>query len=69
MMAKRISVRELAKILGFEIVGKLTRLPDGTYGIGGHYPIYIDEAGNEYLPGLVGDVSCGCIIKADGGVI
>ena len=69
-MSKRyFPVREMAQILHFEIVGKLTRVSDSWYGFNGHSPIYIDDAGNEYIPGLIGDVSCGCIVTADGAVI
>lgn len=68
-----MTVREYAKAVGFEVVGRLRRLPDVYYGMDNrhHYPLWIDEAGNEY---------CGsyrphhpnegyCIITADGGVI
>lgn len=65
-MSKYISARELAKILGFEVVGKLTRLPDSYYGMHNKYPLYIDEAGNEYHLGKVGDASPGCIVDVNG---
>lgn len=67
-MAKWFSVRELAKILDFQIVGKLKRMPDERWGLNCHAPCYMDEAGNEYYPGLLGDVCPGCIIDAKGGV-
>jgi hypothetical protein len=65
-----MTVREYSKLKGFEVVGKLKRLPDVYYGVDNksHYPLWIDEAGNEYC----GDYSkdgCYCIITADGGVI
>lgn len=65
-MKKYISARELAKILNFEVVGSLKRLPDAYYGMRNHYPLYIDEAGNEYHLGKVGDVSPGCIVDIHG---
>lgn len=65
-----MSIREYAKSVGFEIVGKLKRLPDVYYGMDNknHYPLWIDEAGNEYC-GSNGKCDCYCIITADGGVI
>ena len=63
-----MTVREYAESIGFEVVGKLRRLPDGSYGREGkkHSPLWVDEAGNEYW----GDMNGGyCIITADGGVI
>ena len=44
-----MTVREYAKSVGFEIAGKLKRLPDVYYGMDDshHYPLWIDEAGNE----------------------
>ena len=68
-MGKYISARELARKLGFSIAGKLKRLPDVRFGLYGHSPLYIDEAGNEYHVGLRGDVCEGCIVTADGKVI
>lgn len=65
-MSKYISVRELAKILNFEVVGKLKRISDRKYGFGNHYPVYVDEAGNEYLLNKVGGVTPGCIVEANG---
>ena len=67
-MRSYIPVRELAKILKFEVVGKLKRMPDEQYGFGCHYPCYMDEAGNEYYPAEINSVSCGCIVDVDGGV-
>ena len=62
-----MTIREYAKIVGFEIVGKLTRFPKGeTYGIDNRKQrAYIDEAGNEYYS----DKDCFCIVTADGGII
>ena len=50
--------------------GKLKRLPDVYYGMDDshHYPLWIDEAGNEYRGSYSRD-GCYCIITADGGVI
>lgn len=66
------TIREFAKEVGFEIVGKLTRHPelemelqwDGTKKRGKER-IYLDEAGNEYIIGQKGV----CIVDTDGGVI
>ena len=58
-----MSIRKQAKILGFEIVGKLTRHSELELF---HYEkFYIDEAGNEYIlrRGVL------TIVTADGGVI
>lgn len=62
-----MKVREYAKIVGFQIVGKLSRFPQGeTYGIDNRKQrAYIDEAGNEYYM----DKGCACIVTADGAVI
>lgn len=68
-MTNRISPKELARILGFTIVGKLRRLPDTRYGVGGRDPLWIDEAGNEYHCGRRDDVCPGCVVTKDGGVI
>lgn len=68
-----MTVREYAKAVGFEVVGRLRRLPDVYYGMDNrhHYPLWIDEAGNEYCgnyhPHHPNDGYC--IITADGGVI
>ena len=64
-----ISVRELAAIKGFEVVGKLTRIADNRFGFYGHCPQYVDEAGNTYILGTKYESGCGCIVTADGGVI
>lgn len=65
-----MTVREYAKLMRFEVVGKLKRLPDVYYGVENksHYPLWIDEAGNEYC-GSYNKDDCYCIITADGGVI
>ena len=64
-----MKMREYALSKGFEIVGKLKRLPDAHYGVNNRkYPVWIDEAGNEYCGSYSKD-GCYCIITADGGVI
>lgn len=65
-----MTIREYAKNIGFEVVGKLKRLPDVHYGMGNsnNYPLWIDEAGNEYC-GSYSKNDSYCIITADGGVI
>lgn len=65
-----MTIREYAKNIGFEVVGKLKRLPDVHYGMGNsnNYPLWIDEAWNEYCGSYSKDDSY-CIITADGGVI
>lgn len=64
-----MTVREYAKSVGFEVVGKLKRMPDVYYGIGNnHYPLWIDEAGNKYCGSYSKDGDC-CIITVDGSVI
>lgn len=65
-----MTIREYAKNIGFEVVWKLKRLPDVHYGMGNsnNYPLWIDEAGNEYCGSYSKDDSY-CIITADGGVI
>ena len=64
-----MTVRELAKLKDFTVVGKLTRIHDTRYGVDGkHYPCYMDEAGNEYWMSDDG-VTEGCIVTADGGVL
>ena len=67
--AKHIGPRALAGILCFTVIGKLRRLPDTRYGITGHDPCWIDEAGNEYQCGLLHDVCPGVIVTAEGEVI
>lgn len=68
-----MTIREYAKAVGFEVVGRLRRLPDVYYGMDDkhHYPLWIDDAGNEYCgsyhPNHPNDGYC--IITADGGVI
>lgn len=62
-----MTVREYAKSIDFEIVGKLKRLPDVRYACDGELcPIWIDEAGNEYLGSYIEDGYSIC--TADGGV-
>lgn len=58
-----MNIRQQAKALKFEIVGKLTRRPE--WEKSRHERAYIDEAGNEYYTrrGVL------TIVTADGGVI
>lgn len=65
-----MKIREYAKLVGFEIVGKLSRFPKGeTYGIDYRKQrAYIDEAGNEYYTDS-GDACGCCIVTADGRII
>ena len=67
-----MTIREYAKQVGFQIVGKLTRRPDlddvsrdWSVRIRRRNACYMDEAQNEYY---IGDDGC-YIITADGGVI
>lgn len=64
-----MNIREAAERWGFSPVGRLRRMPDVHYGMGNaHYPLWIDEAGNEFC--LTNDgKELACIITADGGVI
>ena len=64
-----MTVREYAKSIGFDVVGKLKRLPDIYYGMDNkhHYPMWIDDAGTEYC-GDYRKKDCYCIITVDGGV-
>lgn len=65
-----MTVREYAKLKGFKVVGKLKRLSDVYYGVDNksHYPLWIDEVGNEYCGSYSKDVGF-CIITSDGGVL
>ena len=58
-----MSIREQAKRLGFEIIGRLTRRPDWERST--KERAYIDDAGNEYYTwrGIL------TIVTANGGVI
>lgn len=67
-----MTARQFAKLVGFEVVGKLTRVPMKEPGAS----LWIDEAGNEYVktptvPAFkFSKWGCGWyIITADGGVI
>ena len=62
-----MTIREYAKSVGFEIVGRLSRFPKGeTYGIDNRKQrAYIDEAGNEYYI----DKGGACIVATDGKII
>lgn len=63
-----MTVRELAASRGFSVEGKLRRVKDRKFGIDGHYPVYIDEGGNEYWMSNDG-VTGGCIVTKNGGVL
>ena len=58
-----MTVREFAKSVGFEVVGKLKHMKAVR-----NQKWYIDEAGNEYWLDNAGK-NCICIVTADGGVI
>ena len=66
-------IREFAKSVGHEVVGKIVRRPDLEYDTDWYdgskkwsgYRSYVDEAGNEYIIGKTGV----CIVTVDGGVI
>ena len=62
-----MSIREYAALVGFQIVGKLRRFPQGeTYGFDNRKQrAYIDEAGNEYYASK----DCYCIVTATGKII
>ena len=62
-----MKIRDYAKAVGFQIVGKLTRFHKGeTYGADNRkQKAYIDEAGNEYYM----DKHSACIVTADGRII
>lgn len=68
-----MKIRDYAKFVGFEIIGKLTRRPSWEYikdiSTGEEYHSgrrhYSDEAGNEYITGRG---EC-CIVTADGSTI
>ena len=68
-----MTIREYAKSVGFEVVGKLKRLPDehwkGTPTIGASdYRMWIDEAGNVYEY-RYNNHNHFCIITADDGTV
>lgn len=68
-----MNIRQYAKVVGFEIVGKLTHRPEWEYtrdGFTGEmkhsgFKHYADEGGNEYISGK-GHV---CIVTADDAII
>lgn len=62
-----MTVREYAKAVGFQIVGKLTRYPQGeTYGVDNRKQrAFVDEAGNQYYASK----SCYCIVTISGKII
>ena len=62
-----MTIREYAQRHGFDVVGKLKRIPafDGRDPDGKRYRFYMDEANNEYTINSNGV----CIVTADGGVI
>ena len=57
-------IREYAKSIGFEVVGKLKREKDCRYGFNGRYPVWTDEAGNAYC-GSYSKTGKYCIVTAD----
>ena len=58
-----MKIRDYAKSVGFEVVGKITYLGKRNRDT----RVYIDEAKNEYwLDEVLGTI---CIVTADGGVI
>lgn len=65
-----MTIREQAKkVFGFEVVGRLTRMKDTYFGVQySHYPLWMDEAGNEYDMSADGK-TLECIVTADGGVM
>lgn len=58
------TIREFAKNVGHEVIGKLTRIAEKETEQD-RSKFYMDEAGNEYWIGKKGI----CIVTADGGVI
>ena len=62
-----MTIREYAKLVHFDIVGKLHRFPkEETYGADNRKQrAYIDDAGNEYYI----DKGGACIVTTDGRVI
>lgn len=46
-----ISCRELAKLKGIEVIGKL-KMHWEKYGIDRRQRVYVDEAGTKYYPGI-----------------
>lgn len=64
-----MNIRKEAERMGYTVIGKLKRMPDVYYGMGqAHYPLWVDEAGNEYCLSNDGK-ELDCIITANGGVI
>ena len=59
-----ISCRELARLKGVEVVGKL-KMHWEKYGIDRRQRVYVDEAGNKYYPGI----DCAIIILANGKIL
>lgn len=59
-----ISCRELAKLKGVEVVGKLKMCWE-KFGIDSRQRVYFDEAGNKYYPGI----DCAIIILANGKIL
>ena len=57
------TIRDYAKEVGFEIVGKLTRTPEAE--MSDKHRAYVDQAGNEYYK----SGNSICITTADGAVI
>ena len=64
-----MKIREFAKAHNHEVVGKLKRVKDVHYGVqNSSYPLWIDEARNEYCMSKDGK-ACECIVTFDGGII
>lgn len=59
-----ISCRDLAKLKGIEVVGKL-KMHYEKYGIYRRQRVYVDEAGNKYYPGIDSAI----IILANGKIL
>lgn len=63
-----MTIREQAQEkFGFAVDGKLTRQKDVVFG-NTNYPLWTDEAGNEYDMSKDGKTLV-CIVTADGGVV
>lgn len=63
-----MTIREYAKQVGFPVVGKLHRMPDGKQRRRKRREVYwTDEAGNEYYRSH--DGKSACIVTTEGAVI
>ena len=66
MKTRQMSFRDYAKSRGFTVVGKLRRVKDRHYGVqDSHYPLWVDEAGNEYMRNKTGF----CIVTKEGAIL